>query len=418
MATFLLEIGTEELPADFAREALRQLHEQVSADLERLRLTSTAVRCAGTPRRLALTIEGMAERQEDRTSERKGPPAQQAFREGQPTEAALGFARRCGVAPEQLEIRETEKGPFVFACSLERGQATVELLPSLIPTWLWALQGRRFMRWGTGESRFSRPVRWLVALLDAEVVPVELSECDPPVRSDRLSRGHRLQSGTVSIADAGVYAATLAAHDVQVDRTIRATWIREHLELAAAEAGGRADLPETLFEELVDLVEAPQLIEGAIEPRFLSLPPEVLSTVMRAHQRYVPLLRADAPADPLALEAGAVLLPRFLCVANGRAEAAAVIRRGNERVLRMPTSLCAPTARCRASIGATPWRGSPLRRGSAASVTAASASNGSPTCCWRPPAKKRRRRWPGGPPTSANTTWSARWWASFRSSRG
>lgn len=334
MATFLLEIGTEELPADFAREALRQLHGQVSADLERLRLTSTAVRCAGTPRRLALTIEGMAERQEDRISERKGPPAQQAFREGQPTEAALGFARRCGVAPEQLEIRETEKGPFVFACSLERGQATVELLPSLIPTWLWALQGRRFMRWGTGESRFSRPVRWLVALLDAEVVPVELSECDPPVRSDRLSRGHRLQSGTVSIADAGVYAATLAAHDVQVDRTIRAAWIREHLELAAAEAGGRADLPETLFEELVDLVEAPQLIEGAIEPRFLSLPPEVLSTVMRAHQRYVPLLRADAPADPLALEAGAVLLPRFLCVANGRAEAAAVIRRGNERVLR------------------------------------------------------------------------------------
>jgi glycyl-tRNA synthetase beta chain len=222
----------------------------------------------------------------------------------------------------------------VFACSLERGQATAELLPSLIPAWLWALQGRRFMRWGTGESRFSRPVRWLVALLDAEVVPVELSECDPPVRSDRLSRGHRLQSGTVSIADAGVYAATLAAHDVQVDRQIRAAWIREHVELAAAEAGGRADLPEALFEELVDLVEAPQLIEGVIEPRFLSLPPEVLSTVMRAHQRYVPLLRADTPADPLALESDAVLLPRFLCVANGRAEAAAVIRRGNERVLR------------------------------------------------------------------------------------
>jgi len=177
-------------------------------------------------------------------------------------------------------------------------------------------------------------VRWLVALLDAQVVPVELTDCDPPLRSDRLSRGHRLQSGTVSIADAGVYAATLAAHDVQVDREIRAAWIREHLEQAAAEAGGQADLPEALFEELVDLVEAPQLIEGSIEPRFLSLPPEVLRTVMRAHQRYVPLLRADAPADPLALEAGPMLLPRFLCVANGRAEAAAGIRRGNERVLR------------------------------------------------------------------------------------
>ena len=334
MATFLLEVGTEELPADFAREALLQLRQLVQADLERLRLGASAVRCTGTPRRLALTIEGLASCQEDRSSERKGPPAQQAFRDGQPTEAALGFARRCGVAPEQLEIRDTEKGPFVFARTLERGQATADLLPALIPTWLWALQGRRFMRWGSGESRFSRPVRWLVALLDAQVVPVELTDCDPPLRSDRLSRGHRLQSGTVSIADAGVYAATLAAHDVQVDREIRAAWIREHLEQAAAEAGGQADLPEALFEELVDLVEAPQLIEGSIEPRFLSLPPEVLRTVMRAHQRYVPLLRADAPADPLALEAGPMLLPRFLCVANGRAEAAAGIRRGSERVLR------------------------------------------------------------------------------------
>ncbi|MFM7265832.1 MAG: glycine--tRNA ligase subunit beta [Cyanobium sp.] len=334
MATFLLEIGTEELPADFAREALVQLRQLVERDLERLRLGARAVRCTGTPRRLALTIDGLAACQDDCSSERKGPPAQQAFRDGQATEAALGFARRCGVAPEQLEIRETEKGPFVFARTLERGQATADLLPSLIPAWLWALQGRRFMRWGSGESRFSRPVRWLVALLDAQVVPVELEDCDPPLRSDRLSRGHRLQSGTVSIADAGVYAATLAAHDVQVDREIRAAWIREHLEQAAAEAGGHPDLPEALFEELVDLVEAPQLIEGGIEPRFLSLPPEVLSTVMRAHQRYVPLLRADAPTDPLALEAGPVLLPRFLCVANGRAEAAEGIRRGNERVLR------------------------------------------------------------------------------------
>jgi glycyl-tRNA synthetase beta chain len=334
MATFLLEIGTEELPADFAREALPQLRDQVRADLDRLRLAATAVRCTGTPRRLALTIEGLAACQQDRSEERKGPPAQQAFRDGQPTEAAIGFARRCGVAAEQLEIRDTEKGPFVFARILERGQATADLLPTLIPGWIWALQGRRFMRWGAGESRFSRPVRWLVALLDTQVVPVELRECDPPLRSDRLSRGHRLQGDTVSIADAGVYAATLAAHDVQVDREIRAAWIREHLTQAAAEAGGLPDLPETLFEELVDLVEAPQLIEGTIEPRFLSLPPEVLSTVMRTHQRYVPLLRANVAADPLALEAGPVLLPRFLCVANGRVEAAAVIRRGNERVLR------------------------------------------------------------------------------------
>jgi glycyl-tRNA synthetase beta chain len=334
MATFLLEIGSEELPADFAREALPQLRELVRVDLERLRLSFTAVRSTGTPRRLALTIEGLAEWQEDLRAERKGPPAQQAFRDGQPTEAALGFARRCGVDPQALEVRETEKGPFVFARTLERGQSTAALLPALIPAWLWSLQGRRFMRWGAGESRFSRPVRWLVALLDSEVVPVALPECDPPLRSDRFSRGHRLQNDPLEIANAGVYPATLAAHDVQVERDTRAAWIREHLEQAAVEAGGRLDLPEALFEELVDLVEAPHLIEGAIEARFLALPPEVLSTVMRSHQRYVPLLRADAAADPLALEADGVLLPRFLCIGNGRADAAATIRRGNERVLR------------------------------------------------------------------------------------
>jgi glycyl-tRNA synthetase beta chain len=334
MATFLLEIGSEELPADFAREALPQLRELVRADLERMRLPFTAVRSTGTPRRLALTIEGLADRQEDLSAERKGPPAQQAFREGQPTEAALGFARRCGVEPGALEVRQTEKGPFVFARTWEPGQPTAELLPGLIPPWIWGLQGRRFMRWGAGEGRFSRPVRWLVALLDAEVVPVVLHDCDPPLRSHRFSRGHRLQDGPLEIANAGVYAATLAAHDVQVEREIRAGWIREHLEQAAVEVGGRLDLPPELFEELVDLVEAPQLIEGAIEARFLALPPEVLSTVMRAHQRYVPLRRAAATADPLALDAGAVLFPLFLCIGNGRADATATIRRGNERVLR------------------------------------------------------------------------------------
>ncbi|MEB3256286.1 MAG: glycine--tRNA ligase subunit beta, partial [Synechococcaceae cyanobacterium] len=272
MATFLLEIGAEELPADFAREALGQLREQVCSDLERLRLPCSSVRSTGTPRRLALTVEGLPERQEDLQAIRKGPPAQQAFRDGQPTEAALGFARRCGVTPEQLEIRDTEKGPFVFATSLERGLPTAELLCGLIPAWLWGLQGRRFMRWGSGESRFSRPVRWLVALLDAEVLPIHLAECDPPLRSDRLSRGHRLQNEPVAIADAGVYAATLAAHDVQVERDIRSAWIREHLEQAAREAGAHLDLPEDLFHELVDLVESPQLIEGVIEPRFLALP--------------------------------------------------------------------------------------------------------------------------------------------------
>jgi glycyl-tRNA synthetase beta chain len=334
MATFLLEIGTEELPADFVGAALPQLERRVAQDLAEAALVPEAIRVDGTPRRLALRLEGLPSQQADRREERKGPPAQQAFRDGQPTAAAEGFARRCGVAPAELEIRDTEKGPFVFATTVQAGRSTAEVLTDLVPSWIWSLQGRRFMRWGDGESRFSRPVRWLVALLDGEVVPIHLAECDPPLSSDRLSRGHRLRPEPLPIPSADAYTATLAAADVLVERSARAATIRFGLEAAAAAATAAADLPQGLFEELVDLVESPQLLEGSIDDRYLALPPEVLSTVMRAHQRYVPLLRRDAPADPLALDAHAQLLPRFLCVSNGRAEAGPTIRRGNERVLR------------------------------------------------------------------------------------
>ena len=334
MATFLLEIGTEELPADFAGSALEQLEQRVRRDLAEARVNSGSIRVDGTPRRLALRLEDLSERQEDRSEERKGPPAQQAFRDGLPTPAAVGFARRCGVDPEALEVRDTDKGAFVFARTLERGRGTAEVLAELAPAWIWSLQGRRFMRWGDGESRFSRPIRWLVALLDDAVVPITLADCDPPVRSDRLSRGHRLHADPVVIDSAASYGSTLAAAGVQVDRQARATAIRQAITAAAEASNARADLPDSLFEELVHLVESPRLIEGVIEERFLALPPEVLSTVMRAHQRYVPLQRLDAPADPLALEARSQLLPHFLCIGNGLDAAAATIRRGNERVLR------------------------------------------------------------------------------------
>jgi glycyl-tRNA synthetase beta chain len=334
MATFLLEIGTEELPADFVRLALPQLEAVVAKDLQEARLVCTAIETAGTPRRLAITVRGLPDRQEDRIEERKGPPAPQAFRDGRPTPAAVGFARRCGCAPEDLEIRATDKGPFVFARTMDPGCSSSEVLSLLIPEWIRSLQGRRFMRWGEGDCRFSRPLRWLVALLDERVVPVLLTDADPPLTSDRYSRGHRLHQGPVEIPSAARYADTLAAVQVQVDRSTRGTMIRASLEEAAAELGGEVDLPEALFDELVDLVEAPGLIAGSIDAGFLALPPEVLSTVMRAHQRYVPLRVSGAKPDSLALGSEGVLLPRFLCISNGRAEATATIRRGNERVLR------------------------------------------------------------------------------------
>ncbi len=334
MATFLLEVGTEELPADFARLALPQLELAVAADLESSRLEATGLRVTSTPRRLVVTVTDLPLQQRDLAEERKGPPAQQAFKEGQPTPAAIGFAKRCGIEAAQLEVRETEKGPFVFARTLDPGRPTLEVLTELVPRWIACLQGRRFMRWGEGEARFSRPIRWLVALLDDTLVPVELTECDPPVSSGRLSRGHRLRPEAITITDAASYGRQMAAADVQVDRDERGRWIREQLETRAAGLGASIDLPEALFEELIDLVEAPQLIEGTIEERFLSLPPEVLSTVMRSHQRYVPLRLPATSSDPLALDAHGSLLPRFFCIGNGLAAAAATIQRGNERVLR------------------------------------------------------------------------------------
>ncbi|MEB3362254.1 MAG: glycine--tRNA ligase subunit beta [Synechococcaceae cyanobacterium] len=334
MATFLLEIGTEELPADFARQALSQLGERVANDLAADRLGHGTLRTLGTPRRLAVLIADLQPRQQDLVQEHKGPPAAQAFAAGQPTAAALGFAKRCGVAPEALEVRDTERGPFVFAQSRSSGATADQLLEQRIPGWIWSLQGRRFMRWGAGESRFSRPLRWLVALLDDAVVPVHLEDCDPPLASDRLSWGHRLLEQPIAIAHAEAYISTLAAADVQVDRDARAAAIAASIAAAAAATGANPELPTSLFEELVDLVEAPRLIEGGIEDRFLDLPPEVLTTVMRLHQRYVPLLRQGVAQDPLALEARGCLLPRFLCVSNGRPQASDTIRQGNERVLR------------------------------------------------------------------------------------
>ena len=334
MSTFLLEIGTEELPADFARLALPQLEQMLRRDFQEARLGHGAIHCTSTPRRLAVTVQQVEARTPDLQEERKGPPASQAFRDGVPTPAAIGFANRCGLAPESLEVRDTPKGPFVFATVLEPGRSAQELLTTWIPQWIQALQGRRFMRWGEGESRFSRPVRWLVALLDRTVLPVVLEGSDPVVTASNGSRGHRLLADQVSIDHADAYASLLAAVGVQVDRGARGQWIRTAVEQAAARLEAQPDCPAELYDELTDLVEAPLLIEGEMESHYLDLPAEVLSTVMRAHQRYVPLYRRHADRDPLALEARGSLLPRFLCIGNGLPEASATVQRGNERVLK------------------------------------------------------------------------------------
>ena len=333
-STFLLEIGTEELPADFVRQALDQLQERVGRDLRDSRLDHGDVQVNGTPRRLVVRVDGLADRQPDLDEERKGPPVAQAFKDGVPGPAAIGFAKRCSVDPSQLEVRETPKGDCVFASVRTAGQDSVDLLQDLIPSWINGLQGRRFMRWGTGSQRFSRPIRWLLALKGKDLIPVELPGADPPVCSDRFSRGHRLHGDQpVPIDSAEDYSNALTSAGVTVERKERAELIRSQLKASADQLNGAPDCPESLFEELVDLVESPRLLQGAIADRFLALPPEVIITVMQAHQRYVPLKVPEVTPDPLQLAATGVLQREFLLVGNGLEQADALITRGNERVL-------------------------------------------------------------------------------------
>lgn len=331
--TFLLEIGTEELPADFVRSALEQLERRVRTDLKELRLEHGTLSVTGTPRRLLVQVEDLIDAQPDLEEDRKGPPVSQALVDGQPGPAAIGFAKRCGVDPTDLEARDTPKGPCLFARVCTPGRGSSDLLQACIPEWIDGLQGRRFMRWGSGEQRFSRPVRWLVALLGDALVPVTLDASDPVVRSGRRSRGHRLHDPLDDLHSAAELPAQLAAAGVMVNRDQRATTIRTSIAAQAASCGGEADCPDHLFEELVDLVEAPLVLKGEIADRYLDLPPEVIVTVMQSHQRYVPLRHQQMTADPLQLEARSVLLSEFLLVGNGLPEASEVIVSGNQRVL-------------------------------------------------------------------------------------
>ena len=231
--TFLLEIGTEELPADFARQALSQLEERVIRDLKEARLNHGPVRAFGSPRRLGLSVATLESRQPDLEDERKGPPVAQAIQNGAPGPAAVGFAKRCGVSPSDLVEKETPKGPCLFAMVRTPGRDSGSLLTELIPNWVDALQGRRFMRWGTGTQRFSRPIRWLLALRGSDVIPVSIPGADPVVCSDRWSRGHRLLADApLRIDSADDYPDMLAAAGV--------LWIGRTVP-AASEKGLRAN---------------------------------------------------------------------------------------------------------------------------------------------------------------------------------
>lgn len=313
----LLEIGTEEIPARFMPGILSQLKEIGGKKLADMRIGFSEIQTVGTPRRLALVVRGVDERQSDKESENRGPSVKIAFdASGNPTKAAQGFARGQGIDVDKLDVRDG----YVWAVVHEQGQPVIELLPSLLPDIITSLTFPKNMRWGDLDIRFVRPIRWLVALYGNEVIPFSVAE----VESSNITRGHRfLSKGEIEVKSVDDYFAKLAENHVMVDQEVRRKVIREQVERIALNQGGKASIDEDLLEEVVYLVEYPTALCGRFEEEYLALPPEVIITPMREHQRYFPVIGNDGK-----------LLPVFITVRNGGSDYIDIVRHGNERVLR------------------------------------------------------------------------------------
>ena len=326
MPAFLLEVGTEELPAGFLSDAIVQWKSRIPESLKTHNLHNAAVEVYGTPRRLAVLITGLPSQQADREEEIKGPPAQAAFKDGQPTKAAIGFASKQGVDISALEIRPTDKGDFVFVNKQIPGRPIADILTELVPQWVWNLEGKRLMRWGHGDGRFSRPIRWLVTLLDGEILPLQLENGAKVVKSNRISRTHRvLHPEPVSISHATEYVKTLSSGYVNVPPENRGEIITNQVKAAAEKLGGYTPIYPELLAEVVNLVEYPTAVIGKFEEEFLKLPKEVITEVMVSHQRYFPVFKNAECQE---------LLPNFITISNGDPAKSDIIAVGNARVIR------------------------------------------------------------------------------------
>ena len=318
---FVLEIGSEELPPADLESAMQQLQAAFPALLDQLRLGYDSLEVHGTPRRLVVTVSGLASRQTDLETVVKGPPADRAFDDaGQPTAAALGFARGKGVDVADLQIVEEQGRRSVAALVRETGRAAVEVLSEALPDCLAGITFDRSMRWNASNLAYSRPLRWLLALYGPQHVPFSYAGID----SGRRSRGLRpYGSPAIVIDDAGSYASAMQANGVVTDPEARRSLIREAAADLAAQHGGVWREDPDLLAEVTHLVERPTLFCGRFEARFLALPPEVLVAVMKKHQRYFPVYAEDSS-----------LLPHFIGVRNGDAEHLDTVTAGNEHVLR------------------------------------------------------------------------------------
>ncbi|HEY1799695.1 MAG TPA: glycine--tRNA ligase subunit beta [Terriglobales bacterium] len=320
MPDFLIEIGTEEIPARMIEPAAAELQKRLGDLLTRERLPATnVIECFNTPRRLALIASGIPAAQPDVTEQASGPSVAVAFKDGQPTPAAHAFAKKAGVDVGKLEKVSTPKGEYLSAKITKKGRPAAEVLTELLPKEIASLYWPKNMYWQKPSERFVRPIRWLVAMLDSQVVPLEFAG----LRAGKTSRGHRqLGNESVEITSADSYANALYEAKVMA-QDARKMLITEQLKFTARLANGFVRPDDSLLDTVVNLTEWPSVVLGEFDPEFLSLPEEILVTVMRDHQKY------------FAVEDGqGKLLPNFLAVLNTDGDPQGMIRHGHERVLR------------------------------------------------------------------------------------
>ena len=319
-APFILEIGTEELPAKDLASALSQLEQGAMSMFAENRLRYEKLKILGTPRRLVLYVEGLAPDQEAQTTLEKGPPVDRAFdAEGKPTKAAQGFARSKGVSLDALERKEIDGGMYVVAEVQQSGEPADQVLSEMIPTLIDSIRFEKSMRWNQTQVAFSRPIRWLLALHGEHVVACEYAELSTG-RTTRLLRFQETESTTIQ--DASDYLRVMNESGILLDVDERRRRIQEQITHLANEVDGEIIDDPNLIAEVTNLVETPTAFRGVFDAEFLELPREVLISVMKNHQRYFPI------------EKEGELLPYFISVRNGGEAHLSTVTKGNENVIR------------------------------------------------------------------------------------
>ena len=313
----LFEIGAEEIPAGFMPNILGQLKQLAETKLNDAHLPFESIATYGTPRRLALIVKGLADTSAEISERHKGPSASIAYdADGNATKAAIGFARGKGLDVADLVVEDG----YIYAETKTAGVPAKDIVTEMLPQLITGLNFPKSMHWGNLDAKFVRPVRWLVALLDEDVIPVEFAT----VQSGNVTRGHRfLGADEITIKNAASYVDTLKENFVMVDQDARRELISKQLHDMAASKNASIVWDDDLLEEINYLVEWPTALCGGFEESYLALPDAAIITPMKDHQRYFPLVDQDGK-----------LLPMFLTVRNGSDHSIEVVQAGNERVLR------------------------------------------------------------------------------------